>query len=88
MWTVTVILPYGLRFDITPQRLLLMGASLAVAILLGLYVMLLHHSVQRGEQLRTEQRRMATQPAEKTVHYATISRATTAAATQPLAAPR
>ena len=83
MWTVTVILPYGLRFDITPQRLLLTGALLAVALLFGLYVMLLHHSVERGEKLRTEQRRVATKPAEKTVHYATISRATTAAAQKP-----
>ena len=83
MWTVTVILPYGLRFDITPRRLVLAGAWLAVALLLGLYVMLLHHSVERGEKLRTEQRRMAMQPAEKTVHYATISRATTAAAQKP-----
>ena len=80
MWTVTVILPHGLRFDITPQRLLLTGAWLAVALLLGLYVMLLHHSVERGEKLRTEQRRVATQPSEKTAHYATISRATTSAA--------
>jgi hypothetical protein len=80
MWTVTVILPYGLRVDITPQRLLLTGALLAVALLLGLYVMLLHHSVERGEKLRTEQRRVATQPSEKTGHYATISRATTTAA--------
>jgi len=79
MWTVTVILPYGLRFDITPQRLVLAGASLAVALLFGLYVMLLHHSVERGEKLRTEQRRVATQPAEKAVHYSTVSRATTAA---------
>lgn len=80
MWTVTVILPYGLRFSITPHGLLLTGAWLAVALLLGLYVMLLHHSVERGEQLRAEQRRVATQPVEKTVHYATFSRATTAAA--------
>ena len=80
MWTVTVILPYGLRFNITPHGLLLTGAWLAVALLLGLYVMLLHHSVERGEKLRTEQRRVATQPAEKTVHYSTVSRATTAPA--------
>jgi len=33
--------------------------------------------VQRGEQLRAEQRRLATQPSEKTVPYATFSRATT-----------
>ena len=26
MWTVTVILPYGLRFNITPHGLLLAGA--------------------------------------------------------------
>ncbi|HET9208200.1 MAG TPA: hypothetical protein VFO28_18310 [Burkholderiaceae bacterium] len=80
MWTVTVILPYGLRFNLTPHGLLLAGAWLAVALLLGLYVMLLHHSVERGEKLRTEQRRVATQPAEKTVHYATFSRATNPAA--------
>jgi hypothetical protein len=80
MWTVTVILPYGLRFNITPHRLLLTGAWLAVALLLGLYVMLLHHSVERGEKLRAEQRRVAMQPAEKTVHYSTVSRATHAVA--------
>ena len=80
MRTVTVVFPRGIRFDITPRRLLLTGAWLAVALLFGLYVMLLHHSVQRGEKLRTEQHRVATQPAEKTVHYATFSRATTAAA--------
>jgi hypothetical protein len=78
MWTVNVILPYGLRFHITPRRLMWIGAWLAVALLLGLYVMLLHHSVERGEKLRTEQRRVATQPGEKTVHYATFSRATRA----------
>ena len=83
MWTVTVILPYGLRFNITPHGLLLTGAWLAVALLLGLYVMLLHHSLERGEKLRTEQRRMATQPIEKTVNYSTVSRATTAAAAKP-----
>ena len=76
MRTVNVILPYGLRFNITPHGLLLMGAWLAVALLLGLYVMLLHHSVERGEKLRTEPRRVATQSSEKTVHYATFSRAT------------
>jgi len=80
MWTVTVILPYGLRFNITPHGLLLTGAWLAVALLLGLYVMLLHHSVERGEKLRAEQRRVAMQPGEKTVHYSTVSRATHAVA--------
>jgi hypothetical protein len=83
MWAVTVILPYGLRFNITPHGLLLAGAWLAVALLLGLYVMLLHHSVERGEKLRTEQRRVTTQPAEKTVHDATFSRVTTAAPARP-----
>src|SRR6185436_12708183 len=77
MWTVNVILPFGLRFIITPRGLLVAWAVLAVAILLGLYVLLLQQSVQRGEQLRAEQRRLATQPSEKTVPYATFSRATT-----------
>jgi hypothetical protein len=45
--------------------------------------MLLHHSVERGEKLRTEQRRVHTQLVETTVHYATFSRATTAAAARP-----
>ena len=76
MWTVNVILPFGLQFTITPRGLLVAGALLAVALLLGLYVLLLQQSVQRGEQLRADQRRMATQPSEKTVHPASFSRAT------------
>lgn len=82
MWTVTVIFPYGIRFTITPHGLLVAGSLLAVALLLGLYVMLLHHSVERGQQLRAEQRRMATQPQEKAAHHVSFSRApTTATAT-------
>ena len=81
MWTVNVILPHGIRFTITPQGLLVAAACLAVAFLLGAYVMVLNHSVQRGEQLRAEQRRMATQSNEKTVRNASLSRAV--AAVQP-----
>ncbi|HET7524511.1 MAG TPA: hypothetical protein VFK10_01080 [Burkholderiaceae bacterium] len=75
MWTVNVILPHGIRFTITPHGLLVAAACLAVAVLMGAYVMVLNHSVQRGEQLRAEQRRMATQPSEKTVRNASLSRA-------------
>ena len=79
MWTVNVILPHGLRFTITPHGLLVASACLAVALLMGAYVMVLSQSVQRGEQLRAEQRRMATQPNEKAVHNASLSRAVAAA---------
>jgi uncharacterized membrane protein affecting hemolysin expression len=75
IWTVNVILPHGIRFTITPHGLLVAAACLAVALLMGLYVMVLNHSLQRGEQLRAEQRRMATQPTEKAVHDASVSRA-------------
>jgi len=78
MWTVNVILPHGIRFTITPHGLLVAAACLAVALLMGAYVMVLNHSVQRGEQLRAEQRRMATQPNEKVAHNASLSRAMTA----------
>ena len=75
MWTVNVILPHGLRFTITPHGLLVFAACLAVALLFGAYVMVLNHSVQRGDELRAEQRRMATQPHEKAVRKASLSRA-------------
>jgi len=75
MWTVNVILPHGIRFTITPHGLLVAAACLAVAFLMGAYVLVLNHSVQRGEQLRAEQRRMATQPNEKVVRNASLSRA-------------
>ena len=75
MWTVNVILPHGIRFTITLHGVLVAAACLAVALLLGTYVMVLNHSVQRGEQLRAEQRRMATQTHEKAVRNASLSRA-------------
>jgi hypothetical protein len=77
MWTVNVILPYGIRFIITPHGLLVALAWLAVAFLLWSYVALLHHSVERGEQLRAEQRRVAMQPIERTGRNLSFSRATT-----------
>jgi hypothetical protein len=79
MWTVNVILPYGIRFTLTPHGLLVAGALLTVALLLWLYVMLLHHSVERGQSLRDEQRRMAMQSSAKAVHHAPFSRAAAAA---------
>jgi uncharacterized membrane protein len=81
MWSITVIFPYAIRFTFTPRGLLVAGALLAAAVLLGLYAMLLHHSVQRSEQLRTEQRtRVAASSSEKTAHYVSFSRATAVAA--------
>ena len=77
MWTVNVILPYGIRFTITPRGMLVASAWLAAALLLGSYIAVLHQSVERGEQLRAEQRRVATQPSQKTGPIATFSRATT-----------
>ena len=77
MWTVNVNLPHGIRLTITPHGLLVALAWLAAALLLGSYVTVLHQSVQRGEQLRAEQRRVVTQPSEKTVHNASFSRAIT-----------
>ena len=77
MWTVNVILPYGIRFTITPHGMLVASAWLAAALLLGSYIVVLHQSVERGEQLRAEQRRVVTQPSQKTGPIATLSRATT-----------
>jgi len=62
MWSITVIFPYGIRITVTPRGLLVAGALLAAAVLLGSYVMLLRHSVQRGEQLRAEQRTRVAAP--------------------------
>ena len=79
MWSVTVIFPYGIRFTITPQRLIVAGLLLAVAVLLGFYVMLLRDSVERGQRLRAEQHTRVTAPSNgKTAHYVSFSRATTA----------
>ncbi|HEY6513277.1 MAG TPA: hypothetical protein VI032_14935 [Burkholderiaceae bacterium] len=77
MWTVNVILPYGIRFTITPHGLLVAGLWLAVALLLGWYVTVLHQAVERGETLRAEQRLAATKPSEKARHTASFSPAAT-----------
>jgi len=77
MWTVNVILPYGIRFTITPHGLLVASAWLAAALLLGSYVTVLHQAVERGEKLRAEQRHAAAKPSEKTRHTASISPAAT-----------
>lgn len=78
MWTVNVIFPHGRRlFAITPRGLLITMAGLALALLLGWYVVVLQDSVQRGQRLRAEQHSAATKAGHKTAQAISLARAPT-----------
>ena len=77
MWTVNVILPRRIRFTITPHGLLVASAWLAAALLLGSYITVLQQAVERGVQLRAQQRPAAALPSEKTRSTASLSPAAT-----------
>lgn len=65
MWSVNVVMPFGIRFTLTSRALGLALAGLALLLLLCSYVAVLQAGLERGEQLRAEQRRAAAQPAQK-----------------------
>lgn len=65
MWSVNVVLPFGIRCRVTSRGLWLALSVLALSLLLWAYVGVLVQGLERGEQMRAEQRRVATQPAQK-----------------------
>jgi len=62
MSTLTVILPFGLRFTITPRRWFAAALLAVLAVLLWGFVTVLQQGVERGDRMRAEQLRAATQP--------------------------
>ena len=72
MWSVNVLLPYGLRVTITSQAVYWTVACVALLLLLWAYVEVLHQGLERGDRLRAEQRRVAAQPPHKGVRTATL----------------
>lgn len=75
MSSVRVVLPYGLHFTIGGRALLLVLACLATGLLLWAFVVVLQQGLERGERMRAEQRRVATQPAPKPVRTAALEAA-------------
>jgi len=65
MRSVNVILPFGIRLTLTSRRLWLVLSGVAMLLLLWSYVAVLYSGLERGEQLRAEQRRAATNAAQK-----------------------
>ena len=66
MSTLTIILPGDVRITITPQRWLAAALWALLALLLWSFVIVLQQGVERGERMRAEQLRAATQPHAKT----------------------
>ena len=64
MWSVNVVLPFGIRLTLTSRLLWLVLSGVAM-LLLWSYLAVLYSGLERGEQLRAEQRRAATNPAQK-----------------------
>ena len=62
MSTLTVILPRGIRITITPGRWLAAGLCCLLALLMWAFVVVLQQGVERGDRMRAEQLRAATQP--------------------------
>ena len=73
MWTINILLPFGIRIVVSVRALLLMLAALAIVALSWAFVEVLHQGLERGERLRAEQRRVATQPVQKTVRTAALA---------------
>jgi hypothetical protein len=62
MSTLTVILPFGFRFTITPRRWFAAALCALVALLMWGFVAVLQQGIERGDRMRAEQVRVATQP--------------------------
>ena len=62
MSTLIVILPRGIRITITPRRWLAGLLWALLALLIWGFVAVLQQGIERGNQLRAEQMRAATQP--------------------------
>lgn len=77
MWSVNVLLPHDIRITVTSQVVFWVLACAALLLLLWAYIEVLHQGLERGEQLRAEQRRVATQPPQKIVRTVALSPPTT-----------
>ncbi len=66
MSTLTIILPGDIRITITPRRWLATALWALLALLMWSFVIVLQRGVERGERMRAEQLRAATQPHAKT----------------------
>ncbi|MCW5659091.1 MAG: hypothetical protein KIT60_15425 [Burkholderiaceae bacterium] len=62
MSTWVVILPGGIRITVTPRRWLAAALCALLALLLWGFVAVLQQGVERGNRMRAEQLRAATQP--------------------------
>jgi hypothetical protein len=62
MSTLTVILPGNIRITITPLRWFAAVLCAVVGLLMWAFVAVLNQGVERGNQMRAEQLRAATQP--------------------------
>ncbi|HTP70691.1 MAG TPA: hypothetical protein VML58_00630 [Burkholderiaceae bacterium] len=65
MWSVSIVLPHAIRITITSRVVSWLFAGAAVLLLLGSFVTVLQQGLERGELMRAEQRRIATQPVQK-----------------------
>jgi hypothetical protein len=65
MATLTIIFPGGVRLTITPRRWLAAALWGLLALLMWSFVSVLQQGVERGERMRAEQLRVATQPPVK-----------------------
>jgi hypothetical protein len=62
MSKLTVILPRGIRITITPRRWFAAALCALLMLLLWVFVAVLQQGVERGDRMRAEQLRAATQP--------------------------
>ena len=62
MSTLTILLPLGIRITITPMRWLAAALCALLALLMWGFVIVLQQGLERGERMRAEQLRAATQP--------------------------
>jgi hypothetical protein len=62
MSTLTLILPRGIRITITPWRWFAAALWVLLALLFWGFVAVLQQGIARGDQMRAEQLRAATQP--------------------------
>jgi len=75
VWTLNILLPFGIRIVVSTRALLLVLAALLAVALSWAFVEVLHQGLERGERLRAEQRRVATQPVHRAVRTAALEAA-------------
>lgn len=65
MSTLTIVLPGDIRITVTPRRWLAAALWALLAFLMWSFVGVLQQGVERGDRMRAEQLRAATQPPSK-----------------------